>query len=70
MNETRCPQCAWPTAELPAAPEHAMSQGRVDYRRCVCGSWLALLNGDVVGATRPTLAQVQPVHAQAHSMDT
>jgi hypothetical protein len=40
-----------------------MSRGRVDYRHCVCGSWLALLNGDVVGATRPALTQVQ-------SMDT
>jgi hypothetical protein len=46
-----------------------MSRGRVDYRRCVCGSWLTLLNGDVVGATRSAAARVQSVHAQAHSMN-
>jgi hypothetical protein len=63
MDETRCPQCAWPTAELPHTSERPMSRGRVDYRHCVCGSWLALLNGDIVGATRPAFTQVQ-------SMDT
>jgi len=70
MNETRCPHCAWPTAELPAAPDHPMSRGHVDYRRCVCGSWLTLLNGDVVGATRPPVARVQSAHARVQSMDT
>jgi hypothetical protein len=54
MDENRCPRCAWPLAELPTPADfaHRVSRGHVDYRRCVCGSWLALVNGMVVGATR------------------
>ncbi|WP_170200523.1 MULTISPECIES: hypothetical protein [Prauserella] len=54
MIDQRCPRCGWPIRELPvpAASTHPMSSGQVSYRRCVCGSWLLVLNGEVLGATR------------------
>ncbi|SFQ55012.1 hypothetical protein SAMN05421810_109127 [Amycolatopsis arida] len=36
----------------PVEPGHRMSQGRLTYLRCVCGSWLVRLDGTVVAATR------------------
>jgi hypothetical protein len=48
--ENRCPRCGWPLAELPASAAQPVSH-RLDYVRCVCGSWLARLDGEVVGAT-------------------
>ena len=54
MEENRCPRCGWPLAELPASATVPGSIGsRADYVRCLCGSWLARVNGVVVGATRP-----------------
>ncbi|WP_165960423.1 hypothetical protein [Actinocrispum wychmicini] len=39
---TTCPHCAWPVRDLPAE-RHRTSEGVVDYRRCVCGSWIVLV---------------------------
>ncbi|WP_092534183.1 hypothetical protein [Amycolatopsis arida] len=48
-----CPRCGCPVRELcPVEPGHRMSQGRLTYLRCVCGSWLVRLDGTVVAATR------------------
>ncbi|MBP2327485.1 hypothetical protein JOF56_007870 [Kibdelosporangium banguiense] len=47
---TTCPSCGWPTDDLPTSA-HRTSEGIVDYRRCVCGTWLVQLNGSTV-ATR------------------
>jgi hypothetical protein len=56
MEENLCPRCGWPVAELPRSADSVqlMSRGRLDYVRCVCGNWLARINGIVVGATRNT----------------
>ena len=51
MDRNRCPRCGWPLAELPATAAQPVS-ARLDYVRCVCGSWLARLDGEIVGATR------------------
>jgi hypothetical protein len=52
MDRNRCPRCGWPLAELTTARPVTH---RLDYVRCVCGSWLAHLDGEVVGATRARL---------------
>jgi hypothetical protein len=51
MVENRCPRCGWPIAELAAGSVHPVAQGRVTYRRCVCGSWVLQVNGAVVAST-------------------
>ncbi|MEC3976818.1 hypothetical protein [Amycolatopsis sp. H20-H5] len=54
MEQTRCPRCGCPLAELTrtAAVPHSVAHGTLDYLRCVCGSWLARVNGVVVSATQ------------------
>ncbi|OZM72888.1 hypothetical protein CFN78_11535 [Amycolatopsis antarctica] len=54
MTVRTCPRCGWPVAELTPDPgeELPTSGGRVGYRRCVCGSWLVVLDGIVAGSTR------------------
>lgn len=54
MESNRCPRCGWPLAELPVTAARPVTH-RLDYVRCVCGSWLARLDGEVVGATRAWL---------------
>ncbi|MEA5361183.1 hypothetical protein VA596_16680 [Amycolatopsis sp., V23-08] len=54
MDIHRCPRCGWPLAELPAAQPVSR---RLEYVRCVCGSWLARLDGQVVGATKGQLTR-------------
>jgi len=56
MDTNRCPRCGWPLAELPSAVTQPVSH-RLAYLRCVCGSWLARLDGQVVGATQGQLAR-------------
>ncbi|MEV6611684.1 hypothetical protein [Kutzneria sp. NPDC051319] len=51
MTDETCPRCSWPVAELPPQARHPGRQG-VEYLRCLCGSWLARVDGVVVGATR------------------
>ncbi|WP_185845966.1 hypothetical protein [Kibdelosporangium aridum] len=46
---TTCPSCAWPIAEL-STSAHRTSEGVVDYRQCVCGTWLVLVNGRTVSS--------------------
>ncbi|EME52459.1 hypothetical protein H074_33169 [Amycolatopsis decaplanina DSM 44594] len=36
-----------------------VSQGRLEYVRCLCGSWLARVDGVVIGATKSQLGQAQ-----------
>jgi hypothetical protein len=50
MQNTRCPHCGCPLAELLAGSTHRAAEGKVGYRRCVCGAWLVEINGIVVGA--------------------
>ncbi|NYI91997.1 hypothetical protein HNR02_005372 [Amycolatopsis endophytica] len=53
MDDERCPRCQWPLTELQrSGSSHPASAGRVDYRRCVCGTWLLVVNGTLTGATR------------------
>jgi hypothetical protein len=51
MTDETCPRCSWPVAELPNDVRYPGRQG-VEYLRCLCGSWLATVEGIVVGATR------------------
>ncbi|OXM54204.1 hypothetical protein CFP75_03785 [Amycolatopsis alba DSM 44262] len=59
METNRCPRCGWPPAELPGSTTRSqrVSQGTLVYARCLCGSWLALVDGVVIGATRSRLGQ-------------
>ncbi|OXM46460.1 hypothetical protein CFP71_37005 [Amycolatopsis thailandensis] len=59
MESNLCPRCGWPTAELPgsATDSHRVSQGRLEYIRCLCGSWLARVDGVVIGATKSQTGQ-------------
>ncbi|WP_191252198.1 hypothetical protein [Amycolatopsis oliviviridis] len=61
MESNVCPRCTWPLAELPgsATKSQQVSQGRLEYVRCLCGSWLARVDGVVIGATRSQLGQAQ-----------
>ncbi|ANN17726.1 hypothetical protein SD37_20125 [Amycolatopsis orientalis] len=61
MEENSCPRCGWPLAELPGCTTKSqrMSQGRLDYLRCLCGSWLTRVDGVVIGATRSQLGRAQ-----------
>ena len=34
----RCARCGWPTEEAKVLSTHSTSEGRVRYRRCVCGT--------------------------------
>lgn len=53
MNDERCPRCQWPLSELlHGGSSHPVAAGRLDYRRCVCGTWLLIVNGVLAGATR------------------
>ncbi|ONI79760.1 hypothetical protein ALI144C_23720 [Actinosynnema sp. ALI-1.44] len=45
-----CDTCGWPARDLPTVSTHYTSQGVLRYRRCVCGAWLVLLNGQPVRA--------------------
>ncbi|NKQ52152.1 hypothetical protein HFP15_04570 [Amycolatopsis sp. K13G38] len=49
MPDHECPSCGCPLAELLAESSHVVSDGRVAYRRCVCGKWLVEINGSLVG---------------------
>jgi hypothetical protein len=51
MPSNHCPRCGCPLAELIPDSTHRASDGRVGYRRCVCGQWLVEVNGILVGAT-------------------
>ncbi|KAA2265838.1 hypothetical protein F0L68_03895 [Solihabitans fulvus] len=46
-TQPHCPSCGWPAAAPNAT--HRSSQGSVGYQRCVCGRWLVLVDGRVVG---------------------
>ncbi|WP_410657660.1 hypothetical protein [Amycolatopsis sp. lyj-112] len=61
MEENTCPRCGWPLAELPGATRNSqrVSQGRLEYVRCLCGSWLARVDGVVIGATKSQLGTAQ-----------
>ncbi|KZB86527.1 hypothetical protein [Amycolatopsis regifaucium] len=61
MESNECPRCGWPLAELPGSTANSqrVSQGRLEYVRCLCGSWLARVDGVVVGATKSQLGQAQ-----------
>ncbi|MEU3624771.1 hypothetical protein BS329_34885 [Amycolatopsis coloradensis] len=61
MEANKCPRCGWPLAELPrnATNSQRVSQGSLDYIRCLCGSWLARVDGVVLGATKSQLGQPQ-----------
>ncbi|NIH80402.1 hypothetical protein [Amycolatopsis viridis] len=53
MTDERCPRCQWPMTELRGGgSRHPVSTGRVDYRRCICGAWLLIVNDTLAGATR------------------
>ncbi|WP_340681998.1 hypothetical protein LCL61_25170 [Amycolatopsis coloradensis] len=61
MEANKCPRCGWPLAELPGSATNSqrVSQGRLEYVRCLCGSWLARVDGVVIGATKSQLGQAQ-----------
>ncbi|MFK0250588.1 hypothetical protein ACIQUM_38330 [Amycolatopsis azurea] len=57
MESNLCPRCGWPLAELPGSvtKSQRVSGGRLEYVRCLCGSWLARVDGVVIGATKSQL---------------
>ncbi|MFC3451567.1 hypothetical protein [Amycolatopsis speibonae] len=61
MEANMCPRCGWPLAELPGSTTKSqrVSQGRLDYVRCLCGSWLTRVDGVVIGATKSQPGQAQ-----------
>ncbi|RSM56304.1 hypothetical protein [Amycolatopsis sp. WAC 01376] len=61
MEANMCPRCGWPLAELPGSVRNTqrVSQGRLEYVRCLCGSWLTRVDGVVIGATKSQLGQAQ-----------
>ena len=57
MEQNLCPRCGCPLIELTQVTAvQRVANGGMDYVHCVCGSWLARVNGVVVGATRARLA--------------
>jgi hypothetical protein len=61
MEQNTCPRCGWPLAELPrtSVRSQPVSGGNLEYVRCVCGSWLARVDGVVIGATKSQLGPAQ-----------
>jgi hypothetical protein len=53
LERSSCAQCGWPVRETGSQPlsTHVTSMGSLQYRRCLCGAWLVLLDGSVVGQT-------------------
>jgi hypothetical protein len=53
-----CAQCGWPVCDAGPwrASAHPTSDGTLRYLRCVCGAWLVLLDGGIIGQTATTCA--------------
>ncbi|GAA1938633.1 hypothetical protein [Amycolatopsis minnesotensis] len=57
-TNTTCPHCGWPARDrVDTGSTHHVSDGRVSYRQCLCGSWLILIDGGVTAVTAPPRAQ-------------
>ncbi|QWF85042.1 hypothetical protein [Amycolatopsis sp. CA-230715] len=63
-TNTTCPRCGWPAGErLDTGSTHPVSDGRVSYRQCLCGSWLILVDGGLIAVTVPPRAPSRTVPA-------
>lgn len=60
MKDSVCPRCHLPLSELLASPasHHTTRGGSIAYVRCLCGVWLVVAAGGVLGATAPSAQRV------------